>query len=203
MTRLSLVTAATFLRLAGAKKSGGGGHLPSRWPAVCGEPRYDRRGGAVRRGQVNGSGFRLRCRRRSLGGCRVRRTRGVGCGVAGPAADAGGADRLHPVDAGGRRRHRAVGAAGPGTDVDLDDVEDLRGGGGRVAAQDGVVGDRLVRGGPPGQGDRIVYPGGLEVGGLGRGISAGGSLSPEGLPGPGPGAPSGSPAGQRSGPPTR
>ena len=71
-----------------------------------------------------------------------------------------------------------------------DDVEDLRCVGVRVAAEDGVVGDRLVRRGRPGEGDRIVYRRGLEVRGLGREVGAcggrgGGHLLVLGLDNPG------------------
>ena len=147
---------------------------PGSGPAQRHPTAFGRRGGEVRRGQVNGSGFRLRRWRRSSrgNGSWFRRCRGVGFDVAGPLAEASGADRLHPVVVPARSRYRAAGVAGLGTGVAVDDVEDLRCVCVGVAAQDGVVGDGLVRRGEPGEGDLIVLRRGLEAGGPGRGVSA-------------------------------
>ena len=157
-------------------------HRQARGPQVLrGRHKFRcrRRGRSRRRGRGRS---RRRRRGRSRRRRRVRRGGGVDLDVARPLADAGGAHRLHPVDVGARRRHRTVGVAGHGTGVvaglaagvALDDVEDAQRVDVGVAAQDGVVSDRLVRRGRPSEGDRIVHPRSLEVGGLGRGISAGG-----------------------------
>ena len=102
---------------------------------------------------------------------------GVGSAVAGPFADAGGADGLDPVDVAARRCDRVVGVAGGGAGVGLDDVEDAQCVGGAVAANDGVVGDGGVRRGRPGEGDLVVGRRDSEVVGLGRGVGAGGGRS--------------------------
>ena len=124
---------------AGGVRGPGAGHRggPAQvCPAVSGKP-----GGQVGGGGVNGVRPRLRLRCWSVG----RRWGGPRClsfDVAGPMAHAVGSDRLHPVVVSPRRRHRIVFVAGHGTGVALDDVEDLRCVHVRVAAQDGVVGDR-------------------------------------------------------------